>query len=52
MTPTIAKSYYKSGKLARETPFVNGLEHGVEKLYYKNGELECITTFANGERLK
>lgn len=40
--------YYDNGQVRLETPFKNGLEHGVEKKFYKNGVREYELTYKNG----
>ncbi|MFA5706690.1 MAG: hypothetical protein WDA41_10085 [Candidatus Neomarinimicrobiota bacterium] len=46
----VRKSYYKSGALWRETPRVNGKEHGIKKWYYESGDLYLEIPYVNGER--
>lgn len=49
---TTLKTYYSTGELQSETPYVNGKINGIQKLYYKNGALisECpfVNDIANG----
>ena len=45
----VKKRYYESGALWRETPYVNGKEHGIEKWYYESGALEWETPYVNGK---
>ena len=44
----VRKAYYKSGALWRETPFVSGKEHWIERGYYESGALKYETPFVNG----
>ena len=46
----VKKEYYKNGKLKKETPFVNGKEHGVSKTWYDNGVLFYETSFVYGKK--
>ena len=46
----VKKSYYASGALFAETPYVNGKEHGIEKAYHESGTLEREIPYVNGER--
>ena len=47
-TDSIHKTYYESGKLSSETPYINGKINGVAKTYYENGKLQIETPYANG----
>ena len=40
---------YKNGNIHSETPYKNGLIHGLKKLYYKNGNIHCETPYKNGK---
>lgn len=46
----VEKQYYKSGGLELESPFVNGLLHGIRKQYYENGALLLLSPYINGEQ--
>jgi len=46
----VKKRYYKSGALLRETPYVNGKIHGIDKWYYTSGALERETPYKKGKR--
>ena len=46
----IRRSYYESGALWLETPYVNGKEHGTEKWYYESGALDSETPYENGKK--
>jgi|CXWL01.1.fsa_nt_gi antitoxin component YwqK of YwqJK toxin-antitoxin module/Tfp pilus assembly protein PilF len=45
----IRKTYYESGKLKVEMPYVNGNASGVGKEYYESGKLKAETPFLFGE---
>ena len=45
----IRREYYKSGALYSEGPYVDGVEHGIEKGYHKSGDLWWETPYVNGE---
>ena len=45
----IRKSYYESGALQYETPYVNGEKHGIAKWYYRSGALLWVTPYVNGK---
>ena len=45
----IRKEYYESGDLERETPYVNGVKHGVLKAYYESGALWYEAPYVNGK---
>ena len=45
----IRKSYFETGDLWVETPYLNGKEHGTEKIYYKSGALLCETPYVKGK---
>ncbi len=47
--PAGRKTYYESGVLMNETPYVNGQREGVQKSYYENGALKCETPFKEGK---
>ena len=44
------KEYYENGNLWYETPYENGVQHGVTKIYYKNGNLKYKTPFESNMR--
>lgn len=44
----LIKTYYPSGELQSETPYVNGKINGIQKLYYQNGTLMSECSFNNG----
>ena len=44
----IRKTYYESGALWLEIPYVDGYKHGIEKEYYESGVLACETPHVNG----
>ena len=44
----VKKRYYKSGALLRETPYVNGIRHGIAKGYYESGSLWYETPYVLG----
>ena len=46
----VKKSYYESGALWYETPYVNGKMHGIVKHYYESGALWYETPYVNGMR--
>jgi antitoxin component YwqK of YwqJK toxin-antitoxin module len=45
-------SYYEDivGKLAYETNFINGIQHGEFKAYWWNGNIHQIYNYVNGKR--
>ena len=45
----VRKRYYKSGALWWETPYVNGMQHGIAKIYYESGALRREIPYVNGE---
>jgi len=45
----IEKTYYESGALKDEIPFVNGRVHGVMRRYYESGSLQNETTAEEGK---
>lgn len=46
----IVYTYYLSGALQSETPYVNGVREGIRKWYYESGALEIETPYVNGVR--
>ena len=46
----VIKFYYESGALLAETPFVDGMEHGIKKWYYESGALRRESQYENGKR--
>ena len=42
----ISKDYYEDGRLAKETPYKNGLKEGTQKIYRKNGKINLAITYA------
>lgn len=44
----VVKKYRENGTLEYETPYINGVKHGVEKWYYENGVLREETPYING----
>ena len=42
-------TYYESGALMYEIPYVNGKEHGIRKGYYRSGVLLSETPYVNGK---
>ena len=49
-TVEVRKTYYDSGALRYEIPYVNGDIHGVGKRYYESGAICFETPFVNGQR--
>jgi antitoxin component YwqK of YwqJK toxin-antitoxin module len=49
MNTEIKKLHYFNGNLSCETPYKNGLIHGVEKLFCPDGKLEFLIPYKNGE---
>jgi antitoxin component YwqK of YwqJK toxin-antitoxin module len=49
MNTEINKSYYYNGNLWYETPFKNGVRHGIRKSYRLNGNLLSETSFKNNQ---
>ena len=45
----VLKSYYESGALLAEIPYVNGRMHGVLKRYYESGALWGEIPYVNGK---
>ena len=45
----VKKSYYESGALWHETPYVNGKIHGIAKQYDESGALMFVTPYLNGD---
>ena len=45
----VRKEYYWSGALRRETPYVNGFKHGVEKAYHDTGVLWYEILYVSGK---
>ena len=46
----IEVSFYPSGRLRREAPYVNGKLHGVYKAYYPLGTLSWESPNVNGKK--
>jgi antitoxin component YwqK of YwqJK toxin-antitoxin module len=44
------RSHYTSGQLAKETPYVNGQRHGIQKRWYSNGQLWWKLPWVNDQR--
>ncbi len=44
----VKKKYYDSGKLMKETPFVDGRKHGIEKWYFESGKVRFATSYTHG----
>jgi antitoxin component YwqK of YwqJK toxin-antitoxin module len=45
-TVEVRKSYYPSGALSWETPFVDGVQHGIERRYDKDKtNIYCLTLY-------
>ncbi len=44
----IWKEYSEFGQLRDETPYVNGVPHGVERVYYESGQLSYDLPYVNG----
>ena len=46
---SIEMTYYdKQGRVIRQTPYVNGRIHGVEKAFYPNGDRMITFNYLNG----
>ena len=45
----VRKAFYSSGALMKETPYVDGKEHGISKQYYESGALWCEIPYVNGK---
>ena len=45
----VKKSYYESGALWYETPYVNVKIHGIAKQYDESGALMFVTPYLNGD---
>jgi len=44
------REYYKdNGQLYHEDPYVDGVNHGIEKQYYEDGQLRFLIPWVNGE---
>jgi antitoxin component YwqK of YwqJK toxin-antitoxin module len=46
----IKKDYHPNGKIWYETPYVNGLRHGIEKTYRYSGKIWYETSYINGRK--
>jgi hypothetical protein len=46
---TWERTFHENGNLERETPYVNGLKHGVERKFYENENLMEETSYRKGE---
>jgi antitoxin component YwqK of YwqJK toxin-antitoxin module len=46
----VKKSYYESGALEREIPYVNGKMQGIVKWYYTSGALLWEIPYVNGNK--
>jgi len=46
----IRKTYYESGALCDEIPYVNGKRHGIKKCYYASGALWDESPYVNGKK--
>jgi hypothetical protein len=46
----MVRSFYKSGVLCWETPWVNNEAHGIEKFYYESGAMYRETSYVNGKK--
>jgi hypothetical protein len=44
----LVKSYYKSGKIWRETPYKNGEQEGLKKWHYESGGIKSEAYYKNG----
>ena len=44
----VRKTYYLTGALYSEIPYVNGVKHGIAKGYYKSGALGDEIPYVNG----
>ena len=45
MIEGVSKSYFISGKVQNETPFINDKAEGIAKIYYPSGKLQSETPF-------
>ena len=45
----IVKTYYETGELKAETPYLLGKKHGIEREYYENGKLKWKRQYRYGE---
>ena len=45
----VKKEYYPSGKLKKESNFVNGKKEGISKFYYESGKLSGECNYENGK---
>ena len=45
---SIRKTFDVNGALLEESPYVNGLLHGIQKSFYESGELKSETPYAEG----
>ena len=46
----IVCSYYESGKLLVETPYIDGKQEGIKKVYYENGNLKVEIPYKDGKQ--
>ena len=49
-TVEVKKSYYESGALLWEIPYVNGNKHGIERGYDNdNSNIHCLSLYDKGQ---